>query len=65
MTDPTTPDELEQRQELDGSLTDDPDVADDVDRPLTPDELEQRQVLPDDDRDEHPDRDEDQADDLA
>ncbi|MBW3658554.1 MAG: hypothetical protein KY457_07940 [Actinobacteria bacterium] len=59
MTDPTTPDEFEQRQELDGSLADDAHVADDADEPLTPDELEQRQILPDDDRDEHPDRDED------
>lgn len=44
-----TPDELEQRQNPDGSY--DEDADEEVDRPLTADEIEQRQVVEYDDDD--------------
>lgn len=65
MASPTTPDEFEQHQALDGALVDDSVVpADESDRPLTPDELEQRQEVGDDDRDEFPGGDGDEGGDL-
>ena len=42
-----SPDELEQRQNADGTYDQDPD--EDLDRPLTPDEIEQRQIVEIDD----------------
>lgn len=50
-----TPDEVEQRQQVDGTFEDElavAETADLPDRPLTPDEIEQRQVV-EDDEDEH------------
>lgn len=59
--DSLTPDEIEQRQNPDGTVEpDDPDHDfADADRPLTPDEIEQRTSVPTDDEDQPlPDPDE-------
>lgn len=49
MSEPLTPDEIEQRQ---SALPDDEDdVTEEPDRPLTPDEIEQRQSVGWDDED--------------
>lgn len=46
-----SPDELEQRQNVDGSYDEDAGADEDLDRPLTPDEIEQRQVVETDEDD--------------
>jgi hypothetical protein len=46
-----SPDELEQRQFVDGTREDEVDPDEVPDHPLTADELEQRQVVEDDEED--------------
>ena len=54
MSEPRSPDEIEQRQRLDGTLEEPTTIDEDAQDVRSPDELEQRQIIEDDDRDDYP-----------